>query len=57
VIPWTLLDTAEVPGDGGELRLLQRGAEFSIRLGHNELMNSRVHGSEDSLAKIARFAS
>jgi spermidine synthase len=53
VIPWTLLDTAGVPGDGGELRLLQRGAEFSIRLGHNELMNSRVHGSEEALAKIA----
>jgi spermidine synthase len=53
VISWTLLDTAEVPGDGGELRLLQRGAEFSIRLGHNELMNSRVHGSEEALAKIA----
>ena len=53
MIPWTLLDTAEVPGDGGELRLLQRGAEFSIRLGHNELMNSRVHGSEEALAEIA----
>ena len=53
MIPWTLLDTAEVPDDGGELRLLQRGAEFSIRLGHNELMNSRVHGSEEALAKIA----
>ena len=53
MIPWTLLDTAEVPGGGGHLRLLQRGAEFSIRLGHNELMNSRVHGSEEALAKIA----
>ena len=53
MIPWTLLDTTEVPGDGGELRLLQRGAEFSIRLGHYELMNSRVHGSEEALAKIA----
>ena len=53
MIPWTLLDTAEVPGDGGELRLLRRGAEFSIRLGHNELMNSRVRGSEEALAKIA----
>jgi spermidine synthase len=53
VIPWTLLDTAEVPGDGGELRLLQRGAEFSIRLGLHELMNSRVHGSEEALAEIA----
>ena len=53
MIPWTLLDTAEVPGGGGELRLLQRGAEFSIRLGHNELMNSRAYGSEEALAKIA----
>jgi spermidine synthase len=53
VIPWILLDTVEVAGDGGELRLLQRGAEFSIRLGHNELMNSRLHGSEEALAKIA----
>jgi len=54
MIPWTLLDTAEVPGDGGgALRLLQRGAEFSIKLGHNELMNSRVSGSEEALAEIA----
>jgi spermidine synthase len=53
VIPWTLLDAAEVPGDGGVLRLLRRGAEFSIRLGQNELMNSRVHGSEEALANIA----
>ena len=52
MIPWTLIDTAKVPGDGGELRLLRRGAEFSIRLGYNELMNSRAHGSEEALAKI-----
>jgi spermidine synthase len=53
VIPWTLLDAAEVPGDGGVLRLLRRGAEFLIRLGQHELMNSRVHGSEEALANIA----
>lgn len=53
MIPWKQLETAEVPGGGGELRLLQRGAEFSIRLGHNELMNSRIHGSEEALAEIA----
>jgi spermidine synthase len=52
VIPWSLLATAQVP-DGGELRLLRRGAEFSIRLGHNELMNSRLVGSEEALATIA----
>jgi len=52
VIPWSLLDTAKMPG-GGELRLMQRGAEFSIRLGHNELMNSRLSGSEAALATLA----
>ena len=53
MIPWSLLDIAQVPGGSGELRLMQRGAEFSIRLGHNELMNSRVSGSEQALATIA----
>jgi spermidine synthase len=52
VIPWTLVDKAEVP-DGGELRLMRRGAEFSIMLGQNELMNSRLGGSEAALATIA----
>jgi spermidine synthase len=52
MIPWILLDSAQVPGNGGELRLYQRGDEFSIRIvGHGELMNSRVHGSEDALAE------
>jgi spermidine synthase len=50
--PWILLDSAQVPGNGGELRLYQRGNEFSIKLvGRGELMNSRVHGSEDALAE------
>jgi spermidine synthase len=52
MIPWALLDTAAVPG-GGALRLLRRGAEFSIRLGRDELMNSRMHGSEEALATLA----
>ena len=52
MIPWSLLDTAKLPGGGGELRLLRRGAEFSIRLGANELMNSRLSGSEEALAAI-----
>ncbi len=50
--PWVLLDSAEVPGNGGELRLYQRGDEFSIKIvGRGELMNSRDHGSEDALAE------
>ncbi|HEY1541498.1 MAG TPA: spermidine synthase [Xanthobacteraceae bacterium] len=53
MIPWSLLDTAQMPGEGGELRLLRRGSEFSIRLGHYDLMNSRRGGSEEALATLA----
>src|SRR5687767_12714771 len=52
MLPWTLLATATIPEDGGEMRLHRRGNEFSIRVGTYELMNSRVHGSEDALAEI-----
>ncbi len=51
--PWELLHTATVPGDGTELRLYRRGEEFSIKAGNSQLMNSRVHGSEDTLAELA----
>jgi spermidine synthase len=51
--PWELIDVASVPGDQTELRLLRRGSEFSIRIGQNELMNSRLGGSEEMLATIA----
>jgi spermidine synthase len=51
VVPWSLLDTASVPG-GGELRLMRRGAEFSIMSGSTELMNSRLGGSEEALATL-----
>lgn len=53
MIPWVLIDTAEVPGGGGELRLKRHGAEFAIMLGSDELMNSRLSGSEEALATIA----
>ena len=53
MIPWSLIDTAEVPGGDGALRLRRRGAEFSIMLGANELMNSRLSGSEAALATLA----
>ncbi len=52
MIPWTHLDTAALPG-GGELRLKRRGSEFSIMLGTNELMNSRLSGSEEALATLS----
>jgi spermidine synthase len=53
VIPWSLIDTAQIPGDAGSLRLMRRGAEFSIMLGANELMNSRLSGSEQALATLS----
>ena len=53
MVPRILIDTAEIPGEGGELRLIRRGEEFSIMLGANELMNSRLSGSEEALATMA----
>jgi len=53
MIPWLQIDTARVPGADAELRLMRRGAEFSMMLGQNELMNSRLSGSEEALATLA----
>ena len=46
-----LIDTAEVPG-GEPLRLFRRGADHMIVLDRNELMNSRMSGSEAALATM-----
>lgn len=58
MIPWIQIDSASMPGGGGEIRLKQRGSEFSIMLGAIELMNSRLSGSEEALATLvsARLA-
>ncbi len=53
MIPWKVLDSALVPGTTQELSLHKRGNEFSIRVQGEELMNSRVHGSEEALAELA----
>ena len=51
--PWTLIDTAEIPGNGCKLQLHHRGTEFSISIvGGGVLMNTRAHGSEDALAAL-----
>lgn len=47
--PRELLDTADVPG-GEPLRLFRRGDDHMIVLERNELMNSRMSGSEEALA-------
>ncbi|MEO8033745.1 MAG: hypothetical protein ABI837_04885 [Acidobacteriota bacterium] len=53
MLPWTLLDRAPLPGSVDEIKLYKRGSEYSIRLANCELMNSRVHGSEEALAELA----
>ena len=53
MIPWVQLDSARTPDGAQELRLKRRGAEFSIMLGTNELMNSRLSGSEEALATLS----
>ncbi|AWN38309.1 spermidine synthase [Methylobacterium radiodurans] len=53
MIPWVHIDTGTIPNGGGTLRLMRRGQEFSIQLGQNELMNSRLSGSEVALAELA----
>src|ERR1700722_6220335 len=53
MIPWLQIDTTRVPGAEVELRLMRRGDEFSMMLDQNELMNSRLSGSEEALATLA----
>ena len=50
--PWKLLGRAQTPCGGAELVLRQRDTEFSIRADNLELMNSRVYGSEEAMAKL-----
>ncbi len=47
--PRELIGTARVPG-GGALRLFRREDDYMIVLDGNELMNSRLSGSEEALA-------
>ncbi len=47
-----LIDTAQVPG-GEELRLFRHGGDFMIVLDRNELMSTRMSGSEEALATMS----
>ncbi len=55
MIPWEELDRVDLPG-GEALRLMRRGDEYSIMIGTNGLMNSRLSGSEEWLAELAAQA-
>lgn len=50
--PWQELDRTRAPG-GGVMTLWSRGEEYAIRVDGIELMSSRQHGSEESLAQMA----
>ena len=54
MIKSTLLGTANIPNNGGELRLSQHDNDFSIHLKgvRGELMNSRMRCSEIALAEL-----
>jgi spermidine synthase len=52
MIPRELLGTAQIPG-GGELRLFRHDRDFMILLDRNELMSSRMAGSEEALATMS----
>jgi spermidine synthase len=45
------IGTALVPG-GDELRLFRHGDDYMVMLGGNELMSSRMRGSEEALATM-----
>jgi spermidine synthase len=49
--PWEVLARAPAP-DGGEFVLHHRDGEFVIRVQGQELMSSRVHGSEEAMARL-----
>ena len=53
MIPRILLDKAETPDGGKEICLYQHDKDFSLSVGNIEIMSSRMHESEESLARLA----
>jgi spermidine synthase len=49
--PWELLGEARTP-DGSSLALTRRGNEYVIHADGKSLMSSRMHGSEEALARF-----
>jgi len=50
----SLIHTAPIPGEAGELGLYRRGSDYFIKIvGGQDLMNTRAHASEDALGAIA----
>ena len=51
---WRTIDSTIIPGSNTELTLSQRNDDFAIRISGlpGDLMNSRMHHSEDALAEL-----
>ncbi len=52
MLPWVLIDSALTP-EGKEIKCFRHDKDYSFKMGSLELMNSRMHGSEDALAELA----
>ena len=52
---WNTIDSTTIPGSNKKLTLSQRGGDFAIRIAgeRGDLMNSRMHHSEEALAELA----
>ena len=51
MIPRELLATARIPG-GAEMKLYRRGSDHMILVDRDELMSTRMSGSEEALAQL-----
>jgi spermidine synthase len=50
--PRTLLASARIPGTATDMNLYRRGADHMILVDRDELMSSRMSGSEEALAEL-----
>ncbi len=50
---WELIESVTLPGGTGVMDLMQRREELAIHVDGQQLMSTRVHGSEDALALLA----
>ena len=49
---WELIDSTLIPGGQLLMELAKNGDDYSICVDGKELMNTRMHGSEESLAEL-----
>ena len=50
---WEFIESGSIPGTENCLDLYRRGDEYEIRIDNRQLMNTRLHGSEEALSDLA----